>query len=56
MKNLMLGTLVGLILGLILAGNVATAQAPARLYATDATTGAAVPVPVTSGAVHIIAP
>jgi hypothetical protein len=53
MRNLMIGTLVGLVLGLLLAGNVATAQAPARAYGTDATTGVAVPIRATSGALHV---
>lgn len=57
MRNLIIGTLVGLVLGLVLAGNVstATAQAPTRMYSTDATTGAAVPLQVSGGALVVSA-
>lgn len=57
MRNLIIGTLVGLALGLILAGNVATAtaQAPTLSYSTDATTGAAVPLRVSGGALVVAA-
>jgi len=52
MRNLMLGLLVGLCLGLVLAGNVATAQAPVRVFGTSAT-GTPVPIGVTDDALRV---
>lgn len=55
MRQLIIGLLVGLFIGLVLAGNVATAtaQAPTRVYGTDATTGAAVPITAASGSLYV---
>lgn len=55
MRHLIIGLLVGLFIGLVLAGNVgtATAQAPSRMYGTNATTGAAEPIRSTGGVLHV---
>ena len=54
MRNLIIGLIAGLFIGLVLAGNVAvaTAQAPVRVYGTSAT-GAAVPIGVTGTALNV---
>jgi hypothetical protein len=43
MRNLVLGLLIGVLLGLVLAGSVVTAQPSQRLFGTT-TAGAAVPL------------
>jgi hypothetical protein len=54
MRNLIIGLLAGLFVGLVLAGSVstATAQNPTRIYGTSST-GAAVPIAATSGSLHV---
>ena len=54
MRNLIIGLLAGLFIGLVLAGNVAvaTAQAPMRVYGTGAT-GQPVPIGVVDDALKV---
>jgi hypothetical protein len=55
MRDLIIGTITGLFLGIILAGSIAiaTAQAPTRIFGTNASTGAPVAIGVTGAALNV---